>query len=131
MPMKLECKSLVCRMVKVFFPSAVAASSAGTMNAAPIATAPARNSRRESDCAGSQWWRRVVHRVHRRWDRGKYPAWGLVDAASTLIDGHAGVGHAGLQGVSCLTIALRMITSLRMQAVMASARCLPAARSRK
>ena len=39
MPMKLECMSLVCRMVKVFFPSAAAASSPGRTSVAPMAAA--------------------------------------------------------------------------------------------
>ena len=46
--MKLECMSLVCRMVKVFFPSAAADSAPGRQIVAPTAAEPARNSRRES-----------------------------------------------------------------------------------
>ena len=45
MPMKAECMSLVCRMVKVFLPSA-AARSLGSTVAAATAAEPARNSRR-------------------------------------------------------------------------------------
>ena len=47
MPMKVECMSLVCRMVKVFFPSAAADSAPGRKIVAPTAAEPARNSRRE------------------------------------------------------------------------------------
>src|ERR1043165_6166677 len=47
MPMKAECMSLVCRMVKVFLPSA-AARPAGSAAVAPAASVPARNSRRAS-----------------------------------------------------------------------------------
>ena len=48
MPMRLECRSLVCRMVKVFFPSAAAERTPGRRIVAPAAAEPARNSRRES-----------------------------------------------------------------------------------
>ena len=47
MPMKLECMSLVCRMVKVFFPSAAAKTGPARI-AAPNATEPIRKSRRDS-----------------------------------------------------------------------------------
>jgi hypothetical protein len=71
-----------------------------------------------------------VHRVHRRWDRVKYPTCGLVDAALTRSAAQARLAHGGLQSVLCLTIALRMTMSLRMQAVSACGRALPVARRR-
>jgi hypothetical protein len=49
MPTKFECMSLVCRMVKVFFPSAAAAGCLDSRIVAPMAAAPAMNSRREID----------------------------------------------------------------------------------
>jgi len=50
MPMKAECMSLVCKMVKVFFIlfSFVAAYSGSVRIIAPTAAEPARNSRRVS-----------------------------------------------------------------------------------
>src|SRR5208283_4600060 len=47
MPMKLECISLVCRMVKVFFPSTAANSPPGRRIVTPTAAETAKNSRRE------------------------------------------------------------------------------------
>src|SRR5208283_1829348 len=47
MPMKLECMSFVCRMVKVFFPSTAADSPPGRRIVTPTAVETARNSRRE------------------------------------------------------------------------------------
>jgi hypothetical protein len=46
MPMKLECISLVCRMVKVFLPFTAAQSPPGSMIVTPTAAETARNSRR-------------------------------------------------------------------------------------
>lgn len=48
MPMKAECRSLVCRIVKVFFPFAAATKAPGKSNVTPTAAEAARNSRRES-----------------------------------------------------------------------------------
>jgi hypothetical protein len=46
--MKFECKSLVCRMVKVTFPVGAAPRILGRQSVAPTAAEAARNSRRES-----------------------------------------------------------------------------------
>ena len=46
--MKAECMSLVCRMVKVFFPSRAADSAPGRRIVAPAAAETAMNSRRVS-----------------------------------------------------------------------------------
>src|SRR5450755_1519648 len=47
MPTKLECRSLVCRIVKVFFPFAAATGSPRKRAMAPAAAEPAKSSRRE------------------------------------------------------------------------------------
>jgi hypothetical protein len=45
MPMKAECMSFVCRMVKVFFPTVAAANPPDRKIVAPTVAAPAKSSR--------------------------------------------------------------------------------------
>src|SRR5450631_3970602 len=47
MPIKLECRSLVCRIVKVFFPSVALAAPPPRMTMVPAAAEPTKTSRRE------------------------------------------------------------------------------------
>jgi hypothetical protein len=82
--------------------------------------------RGESDCVGSQG-NRVAHRVHRLWGPRKDPACGLV--GNPVI--YTVTTHGGLQGELALSIALRMTSSLRIAAMMATLAGLPAARSRR
>ena len=83
----------------------------------------------ESDCVGSQMVRCVTHRVHRLWERRKNPACGLVGNAPMAA--HVGRSHETLQRVRFLSMAFKIVMSLRMQATSATFLALPRPSSRR